>query len=150
MLKKTCLFLRWDLCHQHMRMSFMRNGPLPLKMFGGKPCVLFPRSCPGHTMELLLKRACGQPHVSLYSLWVVQWGGPFYYSGIIFRLQFNMTLLRDSQSNFLFLPQEQASVVSYFDTPFQLTNIHFVYYSRFSSYKLLLHLLFIKLCECLK
>lgn len=67
-------------CHWQERASSFKN-------VGTKT---FCPSCIGRAMEVLVKsRACGQSHVSLYSLWVVPWGAVWlFWDNLLITIQY--------------------------------------------------------------
>lgn len=74
------------------------------KSVGTKMVCLVSSSCIGCAMEVLVKsRACGQSHVSLYSLWVVPWGAVWLlWDNLLITIQYGP--LEREPWNFLFLP----------------------------------------------
>lgn len=142
--RNTTYFWSWDASitpyNQCKRMSFTRNGPLPLKVSGQNktPSVLLSRSCLSHATEVLVKsRACGQSHVSLCSLWVVPWGAVWlFWDNLLITIQYG-PLERERASGISFFSpvwmwinwfheHKQASSLSYLDTKNSSTLILFI------------------------
>lgn len=91
--------------NQYKTMPFTRKGHIFQKCWDKTLLSFFPLL---PVMAVPWRSWCKAEHVAslMFLSTLCGWshGGPFDYSGIIFWLQFNMALLRESQWNFLFLP----------------------------------------------